>query len=224
MSLNARAWVSLAVLAPVMGLLVFVPAGTLDYWQAWLYLAVFFTAGVLVTLDLVEHDPALLARRMRGGPTAETRPAQRIIVLFIVLGFVSLLVVPGFDRRFGWSAVPVAVVVAGNVLSAIGFALVDLVYRANPFSSATVEIAKDQRVVTTGPYAIVRHPMYAGGLLYLVGMPLALGSWWGLVGLAVMLPFLVWRLLDEERFLAGALAGYREYEQRVRHRLLPGIW
>jgi protein-S-isoprenylcysteine O-methyltransferase Ste14 len=132
--------------------------------------------------------------------------------------------VPGFDRRFGWSAVPVAVVVAGNALTAVGFALVDRVYRANPYSSATIEISRNQRVVTKGPYAIVRHPMYASALLYLVGMPLALGSWWGLVGLAIMLPFLIWRLLDEERFLAGALPGYRAYEQRVRHRLLPGIW
>jgi protein-S-isoprenylcysteine O-methyltransferase Ste14 len=224
MSLASRAWLSLAVLAVVMVLLVFVPAGTLEYWQAWLHLTVFFAAALLVTADLVERDAALLARRLRGGPTAETRPAQRIIMLFASLGFVSLLVVPGFDRRFGWSAVPVAVVVAGNALTAVGFALVDRVYRANPYSSATIEISRNQRVVTKGPYAIVRHPMYASALLYLVGMPLALGSWWGLVGLAIMLPFLIWRLLDEERFLAGALPGYRAYEQRVRHRLLPGIW
>jgi len=224
MSLTARAWLSLAATALVMALLVFLPAGTLHYWQAWLHLAVFFAASVVVTLDLAAHDPALLARRLRGGPTAETRPAQRIIMVFASLGFVSLLVVSGFDRRFGWSAVPVAVVVAGNALTVVGFALVDRVYRANPYSSATIEIALDQHVVTTGPYAIVRHPMYASALLYLVGMPLALGSWWGLVGLAIMLPFLIWRLFDEERFLAGALPGYREYEQRVRHRLLPGIW
>src|SRR5262245_19563974 len=123
MSLAARAWLSLAVLALAMGLLVFVPAGTLDFWQAWIHLAVFFAAAVLVTRDLVEHDPALLARRLRGGPVAETRPVQRIIMVFASLGFVSLLVVPGFDRRFGWSAVPVAIVAAANALTVIGFAL-----------------------------------------------------------------------------------------------------
>jgi protein-S-isoprenylcysteine O-methyltransferase Ste14 len=224
MTLRARAWLSLVALALVMGLLVFVPAGSLRYWQAWLYLAVFFAAATLVTLDLMERDPALLQRRMRGGPTAEKEPAQRIIMSFASLGFVSLLVVPGLDRRFGWSHVPVSVVLAGDVLIGVGFFLVSRVYRANPFTFATVEVTEDQRVVTTGPYALVRHPMYAFSSAYLVGTPLALGSWWGLAGVAVMLPFLIWRLLDEERLLARRLPGYREYQQRVRYRLVPGVW
>src|SRR5262245_42653684 len=121
MTLAARAWLSLVVTTLVMGLLVFVPAGTFDYWEAWLFLAVFFMLAVLVTRDVMKRDPALLARRMRGGPTAERRPAQRIIMAFASLGFVSLLVVPGLDRRFGWSEVPVAAVLAGNVFTAIGF-------------------------------------------------------------------------------------------------------
>ncbi len=224
MNLNSEAWLRLVALTVVMGLLVLVPAGTGRFWQAWVYLATFTGACVLVTLDVMRRDPALLRRRIRGGPTAEVQPTQRLIMLFLLLGFVSLLVVPGLDRRFAWSAVPVYVVAAGDILTVVGFYVIFLVYRENTFTSATVEVADNQRVVSTGPYAVVRHPMYAGGLLYLLGTPLALGSWWGLFGLGVMLPFLAWRVLDEERLLAQDLAGYREYLRRVPWRLVPGVW
>ena len=223
-NLNARAWLALAVLAVVMGLLLFVPAGTVHYWQAWVYLVIFTGASVLTTLYLMRHDRALLARRMRGGPTAEQQPAQKFIMLWTSLGFIALLVVPGFDHRCGWSAVPLGGVVAGDVLVALGFYLIARVYRENTFTSATIEVAEHQTVIATGPYAIVRHPMYASASLYLLGTPLALGSYWGLVPLAAMMPFLIWRLLDEERFLAKNLAGYTEYQQRVRHRLLLFVW
>ena len=223
-SLSGRAWFALAVLAAVMGLLLFVPAGTVHYWQAWVYLSIFLGASALTTLYLLRRDPALLERRMSGGPAAEKRPAQRLIMLATSLGFIALLAVPALDRRFGWSAVPLGVVVAGNVLVAVGFGLIVRVYRENTFSSATVEVAENQTVISTGPYAIVRHPMYASGSLYLFGTPLALGSYWGLVPIAVMMPFLIWRLLDEERLLAKDLDGYAEYQKRVRHRLVPYVW
>jgi protein-S-isoprenylcysteine O-methyltransferase Ste14 len=223
-SLTARAWLALAVLAVVMGLLLFVPAGTVDYWQAWVYLAIFMGASALTTLHLLRTDPALLERRMSGGPMAETRPAQKVIMLFTSIGFAALLVVPALDHRFGWSTVPLGVVVAGYVLVAVGFYLITRVYRENPFTSATIEVAENQKVISTGPYAIVRHPMYASASLYLLGTPLALGSYWGLVSVAVMMPFLIWRLLDEERFLARDLPGYTEYQNRVRYRLVPFVW
>jgi protein-S-isoprenylcysteine O-methyltransferase Ste14 len=207
-----------------MGLLLFLPAGTVRYWQAWVYLSVFFGASALLTWYLVRHDPVLLARRMSGGPTAETRPAQKRIMLATTVGFVALLVVPALDYRFRWSAAPLFVVLIGDAMTAVGMYLIFLVYRENSFTSATIEIAPDQRVVSTGPYAVVRHPMYASASLYLAGTPLALGSYWGLVPIAFMLPFLVWRLFDEERFLAENLPGYTEYQKNVRHRLLPGIW
>jgi len=207
-----------------MGLLLFVPAGTIHYWQAWVYLSIFMGASALTTLNLLRRDPALLERRMRGGPTAEKRLAQRIIMLATSLGFIALLVVSALDDRFGWSAVPLGVVVAGDVLVAIGFGLIMRVYRENTFSSATIEVAQNQTVISTGPYAIVRHPMYASGSLYLFGTPLALGSYWGLVPIAAMIPFLIWRLLDEERLLAKDLAGYTEYKKRVRYRLVPFLW
>jgi protein-S-isoprenylcysteine O-methyltransferase Ste14 len=223
-SLNVRAWLALAILALVMGLLVFVPAGTIDYWQAWLYFAAFFGGGALLTLYLMRRDPALLERRMSGGPTAEKRPAQRVIMTATSLCFIALIVVPAFDRRFGWSSVPAYAALTGDVLVAVGFYFIFLVYRENTFTAATIQVVADQTVVSTGPYAIVRHPMYASGLLYLLGTPIALGSYWGLLPFACLLPFLIWRLFDEEQLLGETLPGYREYQQKVRHRLLPGIW
>jgi protein-S-isoprenylcysteine O-methyltransferase Ste14 len=224
LSLEAKAWLGLIFLAIVMGLLLFVPAGTVYYWQAWAFLTVFFVASALRTLYLVKHDPALLRRRLRGGPTAEREATQKIVMLFTSIGFIALLVIPALDRRFGWSAVPLGFVVAGDVLVAVGYYVIFLVFRENTFSSATIEVAENQRVISTGPYAVVRHPMYAGGLLYLLGIPLALGSWWAFIAFAAMVPFLVWRLFDEERVLARDLPGYVEYKTKVRSRLIPGTF
>ena len=223
-NLNTKAWLGLAFLMMVMGLVLFIPAGSVHYWQAWVYLSIFTGASILTTLYLMGHDPALLERRMRGGPTAERRPAQRLIMLFTSIGFVALLVVPALDFRFGWSVVPLGGVAGGDVLVVMGFYFISLVYRENTFTSATIELAKDQKVVSTGPYAIVRHPMYAGASMYLLGTPLALGSYWGLAVFMAMMPFLLWRLFDEERFLAQNLPGYTEYQGRVRHRLVPFVW
>jgi len=223
-NLRTKAWIGLAAVVIVMGLLLFVSAGTIRYWQGWAYLAIFTGASILITIYLIKHDPALLERRTRGGPTAEKRPAQRIIMLFTSIGFISLLVVPAFDFRFGWSAVPLSVVVLGDAMVAVGFYFIFLVYRENTFTSATIEIAENQQVISTGPYAIVRHPMYASALLYLLGTPLALGSYWGLVVFGAILPFLLWRIIDEERLLAKQLPGYTEYQERVHNRLLPFVW
>src|SRR5215813_9860463 len=223
-NLDARAWIALAILAIAMGLLLFIPAGTVRYWQAWVYLSIFTGASVLTTVYLMRRDRALLQRRMSGGPTAEKRPVQKFIMLCTSIGFIALLVVPAFDHRFGWSSVPLGAVVAGDVLVAIGFYLIFVVYRENTFTSATIEVAENQNVVSTGPYAIVRHPMYASASLYLFGTPLALGSYWGFVPIAFMMPFLIWRLFDEERFLSTNLAGYTEYRSRVKHRLVPFVW
>jgi protein-S-isoprenylcysteine O-methyltransferase Ste14 len=223
-SLNVKAWLGLFFLAVVMGLVLFVTAGTVRYWQGWVFLAVFVGASFLIMVYLEKHDPALLQRRLVGGPTAEKETKQKIIMLFASIGFVGLLVVPALDHRFGWSAAPLAAVIAGDVLIAIGFAIVFRVFKENAFTSARIEIAKDQRVVSTGPYAIVRHPQYAGSFLYLLGMPLALGSYWGLLVLVPMMAAVIWRLFDEEQLLAGGLSGYAEYQRAVRWRLIPGIF
>ncbi|MGO9014523.1 MAG: methyltransferase family protein [Dissulfurispiraceae bacterium] len=223
-NLNAQAWLSLVVLTVVMALLLFIPAGTIDYWQAWVYLLIFMGSSLLTTLYLMKKDQALLNRRMRGGPTAEKRRTQKLIMLCMSICFIALLVVPALDHRFRWSAMPLSCVIVGDVLVAIGFYFIFLIYKENTFTSATIEVADGQKVISTGPYAIVRHPLYASSLLYLVGTPLALGSFWDLLTLSAMMPFLIWRLYDEESFLAGNLPGYTEYQKKVRHRLIPFIW
>lgn len=222
--LYTRTLLSLIALAVATGLLIFLAAGTIRYWQGWVYLATFIGASLFTSLYLIRNDPALLERRMKGGPTAEKRTAQKIIMLFASLGFLALLVVPALSYRFGWSTVPLSVEVLGDVLVAIGFYFIYRVYRENTFSSATIEVAKNQRVISTGPYALVRHPMYASAFLYVIGTPLALGSYWGLLAVVFMLIALIWRLLDEEKFLAENLSGYTEYQQKVRYRLIPYVW
>ena len=223
-NLGARAFLALIILAVVMGLLLFIPAGGIHYWEAWVYLSIFTGASFIITVYLMITDRALLERRMKGGPAAETRPAQKLIMLVVSIAFVALLVVPGLDHRFGWSRVPLAVTTAGNLMVATGFFLIALVYRENTFTSATIEIAAGQKVISSGPYAIVRHPMYASASLYLLGTPIALGSYWALLPVAAMIPFLIWRVFDEEHLLATGLPGYIEYQKRVPFRLLPFVW
>ncbi len=222
--LDAKAWLGFACLAAVVALLLFVPAGTPRYWQAWTYLAVFFGASVVITRYVMKNDPALLRRRLRGGPTAEKETSQKIIMSFISVFYVALLVVSALDHRFGWSSPPALLTIAADLFILLGLYIVFLVYRENSFSSATIEVAADQRVISTGPYAVVRHPMYAGGFLYLLATPLALGSWWGLLAVAGMAPFLVWRLFDEERILEERLPGYADYCAKLRWRLIPRVF
>jgi protein-S-isoprenylcysteine O-methyltransferase Ste14 len=223
-NLNIRAWISLVVLEGVLGIVLFACAGTTRYWQGWVYLLLLFVMAAGITVDLMRRDRGLLERRMKGGPAAEPRPVQRFLVLGTWVGFLGLIVIPALDFRYQWSAVPLATLVTGDVLFVVGFLLIAHVYRENTFTSATVSIAEGQRVISSGPYAIVRHPMYAGALIYLVGTPLALGSYWGLLALVFILPFLVWRLTDEERLLVRELPGYADYCRDVRYRLVPFIW
>jgi len=224
MDMNRKALLSVPALTAVVGAIIFVAAGTTHYWQAWLYLLVFMLVSLFITIYLVKNDPELLKRRMRGGPQAEQRTSQKIIMLFTSVVFIALVVVPGLDRRFGWTLVPIVLVILGDALVAIGFYFIFLVYKENSYTSATIEVAADQKVIDTGPYKFVRHPMYASALLYLLGTPLALASYWGLIPFVAIIPFLMWRLMDEESMLKKELPGYSQYQQRVRRRLLPGIW
>jgi protein-S-isoprenylcysteine O-methyltransferase Ste14 len=222
--LTRKALVGLAELVLVMGVVVLAPAGTLRWPAAWVFLGVFFVSSLAITLYLMKEDPNLLERRVQAGPLAEKETSQKIIQLLASLSFLSTIIVPALDHRFGWSRMPPAVAAIGNALIAVGFFVVFLVFRENTFTSATIEVADEQRVIDTGPYAIVRHPMYAGALLLLAGIPLALGSYWGLLTIVPMCATLVWRLLDEEAFLAERLPGYDAYRRKVRFRLVPGIW
>lgn len=224
MNVTAKARLGLLVLAVVMALLVFASAGTIRYWQAWTFLCVYLGTSVLVTIYAIRKDPELLQRRMSGGPTAEKEAAQKIIMSILSAAFIACLVVPALDVRFGWSRVPGYLVVIGDVLVGLFFYVAYLALRENTFASSTIEVATDQRVISSGMYAFVRHPMYLGGLALFIGMPLALGSYWGLFAFLLALPALIWRLLDEERFLERNLHGYTEYCAKVRWRLIPGVF
>jgi protein-S-isoprenylcysteine O-methyltransferase Ste14 len=201
-----------------------VPAGTLDYWQAWVYLAVFAASSALITAYLWMRDPKLLERRVNAGPTAEKEVKQKLIQTFASLAFLGLMILPALDHRFGWSRVPTFIEIAGDASVVLSYYFIWLVFKENSFSAATIEVVADQTVISTGPYAIVRHPMYTGSLIMIFGIPLALGSWWGLLISVAMTLVFVWRLLDEEKFLERSLPGYTEYCQKVRYHLIPFVW
>jgi protein-S-isoprenylcysteine O-methyltransferase Ste14 len=224
MNLYARTLSRLFALVVMTALLLFVPAWTIRYRQAWVYLAIYTAASLIVSLYLIRNDPALLQRRLRGGPAAEKEATQKIIMRLVSIGFIAFLVVPSLDYRFGWSWVPLPVEIAGDLLVVLGFYFIFLVYRENSFTSSTIEVAENQRVVSTGPYALVRHPLYASASLYLIGTPLALGSYWGLLAVLFVILLLIWRLSAEEKFLARSLPGYTEYQAKVLYRLVPHVW
>jgi protein-S-isoprenylcysteine O-methyltransferase Ste14 len=219
-----KALASVAALLVTMAAILFVGAGTLGWWQAWLFLSVYGAASFAVTIYLARRDPELLARRMNGGPQAETRRSQRWIMAAITPLWIALLVIPALDRRLGWSTLPAIVALSGDALILAGFAGIWRVFAENTYTAATVQVEAGQALVDTGPYALVRHPMYAAALPMLVGMPLALGSWWALVAVLLMVPILAWRMADEERVLVEELPGYADYRRCVRWRLVPGVY
>jgi protein-S-isoprenylcysteine O-methyltransferase Ste14 len=223
-ALTRKALLGLVQLLVVMGLVLFGPAGTLHWPQGWIFLLVFFACSLAITLDLMRRDPELLQRRVQAGPLAERETKQKIIQALASLAFVATMVVPALDHRFGWSHVPLAITALGDLLVALGFLVVFLVFRENTFTSATIEVEAEQKVIDTGPYTWVRHPMYAGALILLVGIPLALGSYVGLCTIVPMIAILVFRLVDEERVLSKDLPGYDAYRRKTKYRLIPRVW
>ena len=207
-----------------MGLLLFVPAGTFGYWQAWVFIAVFIVGTMLPTVYLAVKYPDALQRRMKSGPWSETRLAQRLITICLLLTVVSIGVVSALDHRFGWSTVPTVVVVIGNALVLTGLLLAEVVIIQNNYAAATITVEADQPVVSTGLYGLVRHPMYVGALIMMAGMPLALGSYWGLLTLIPGTLVFVARITDEEKALRQELDGYVAYTEKVHYRLVPGVW
>jgi protein-S-isoprenylcysteine O-methyltransferase Ste14 len=222
--LNKRAVGGLLRLLIIIALLLFLPAWTLDYWQAWVFLAVFSLSVFGITLSLMKKDPKLLERRINAGPGAEKERSQKIIQSLATIAFIGVIVFPSVDHRLRWSSVPIPVAIAGDALVMLGFLITFLVFKENTFTSSTIEVEPGQKVISTGPYALLRHPMYVGALLMLLGVPLALGSWWGLFTLIPITLVILWRLLEEEKFLTKNLRGYSEYQNKVRYRLVPFIW
>jgi protein-S-isoprenylcysteine O-methyltransferase Ste14 len=219
-----KAMSGLVQLVVVMGLLVFPAAGTLRFVEGWVLLALFSGSSLAITIYLARKDPALLERRTQAGPTAEKERSQKIIQGFASVVFASTLLLPALDHRFRWSRAPVSAVIVGDTLVALGFLIVFLVFKENTFTSSVIEVADEHRVIETGPYAVARHPMYVGGLVLVAGLPLALGSPVGLVTFVPFAAVIVWRLLDEERYLSSHLPGYEAYRQRTRYRLIPYVW
>ena len=208
----------------ILGILLFIPAWTINYWQAWLFIVVFMISVNFIGLYLSLKDPELLERRKKFGPTTETSPTQKIIMSTALLSIVAMFIFCALDHRFGWSPVSPVISIMGDVLVALGLFINLLVFRENSFGGSTIETVTDQKVIATGPYALVRHPMYVGVLVMITGIPLALGSWWGLAILAITLPILAWRILDEEKMLKKELSSYTEYTHKVHYRLVPGLW
>jgi len=208
----------------LLGLLLFIPAGTFNYWQAWVFIVVFMTSVSAIGVYLTLKDPALLERRKNIGPAAEQSPVQKIIISIGILADLGLLVFCALDFRFGWSPVPPFVSLIGDALVALGLFIDLLVFKENSYGASNITVEENQRVISTGPYALVRHPMYAGVLIMVIGVPLALCSWWGLAIVALVAPVLAWRILDEEKLLKKDLPGYVEYTRKVRYRLVPYLW
>jgi protein-S-isoprenylcysteine O-methyltransferase Ste14 len=223
-NLKIKTFFGFVELFVIIVLFLFVPAGSFDFWQAWVYSIILVGSSATITFYLWKTDPELLARRVNAGPVAEKERTQKLVQSFNTLLFIAFLVISALDHRYGWSNVPLYIVILGEILVILGYFLIFLVFRENAFASAIIEVTADQKVITTGPYSLVRHPLYMGGLIMMLGTPLALGSWWGLL---MFIPFtlgIIWRLLDEEKFLSKNLPGYKEYCQKVRYRLIPFLW
>jgi protein-S-isoprenylcysteine O-methyltransferase Ste14 len=209
---------------PCLALALFLSAGSLGFWQAWVFLAVWTISVGLITAYLVKYDQKLLASRVQAGSVAETQKVQQVIQSVASLFFIGLFIVPGLDFRFHWSVVPPVISLVSDGFVFLGFFIVFLVFKENTYTSATIEVSDEQKVITGGPYSVVRHPMYAGAILLLLFAPLALGSW---VTIPFPLPLILVvavRLLEEEKFLAANLNGYEAYRQKVRYRLVPFVW
>jgi protein-S-isoprenylcysteine O-methyltransferase Ste14 len=208
-------------LSALVGILVLVPAGP-AYWQGWLFWIVFSLCCLIVTIYFLQHDPALVERRLRA--RAEKEASQQIIRLILSVVLIPLFVVPGLGHRLGWPQLPAAVTVVADAVVVLGFAIIFLTFKANSHAAAIIDVAPDQRVVSTGPYAMVRHPMYLGGALLLLATPFALGSMWAIIFAVIAVCALVWRLLEEERYLSQHLPGYDDYRKVTRCRLVPLVW
>jgi protein-S-isoprenylcysteine O-methyltransferase Ste14 len=204
--------------------IIFLPAGTFHYWQGWLFLAVFSASTSGFTVYLALYDRLLLERRLKAGPQYEKEWSQKVIVSLVFVTFFAFIILPALDHRYGFSPVPAFVSFIGDAIMVLSFLFIFRVINTNSWAASNIRVEAGQRVIDSGPYAYVRHPMYAGATGLFVGIPLALGSWWTVALIVPFFPVLLWRLLDEERILRRDLPGYIEYTRKVRYRLVPRVW
>src|SRR6185369_255070 len=222
--LEKKAYQGLGQFIIALFLFLFLPAGTLHFSQAWLYWFVFSFSCLLITVYFLKYDKKLIERRLNVGPGAEKETSQKIIQAITGLTFVAMMLFPGIDHRFMWSSLPPMISIVAEVFVALGFYIIFLVFKENSFTSAIIETDKEQKVISTGPYHLVRHPMYAGALLLFFATPFALGSSWMLVFSVLLTIMMIIRLLEEEKFLVKNLKGYADYRHKTRYRLIPFIW
>jgi protein-S-isoprenylcysteine O-methyltransferase Ste14 len=223
-SLTRRSLIGLIQLQVIMAVVLFVSAGSFRFWQGWIYWILFSLCVSAITLYFLKYDPHLIEGRLAAGPRAEQETSQKVIQAIAALLFLAVLIVPGLDHRLHWSPVPTATVVVGDVLLVLSLTMVFFVFRENSYAASTIKVEAGQHVISTGPYRLVRHPMYSAALLLFLATPLALGSGWGLIVAIPLIGILIARLIDEERYLSTHLPGYDAYRQQVCHRLLPLIW
>ena len=226
MSLKAKVIVQCMLTAVVAGAMLFLPAGTWKFWQGWIFLGLLMIPMLAASIYFVEHDPQLVERRLQ---SKEKVGEQKLIMRFAKLIFIAAFLVPGFDFRFGWSrrtfgAVPVWLMIGSGVIALAGYLMTYWVMGTNSYASRIIQVEKDQRVISIGPYRIVRHPMYLGGVISILFTPLALGSYWAVPAFALVIPVIVLRLLNEEKILRQELPGYSEYCQKTQSRLIPLVW
>lgn len=220
--IQATLWSVIGLLS--FGLLLFLPAGTLGYWQGWLFMAIFTIESIAYGTYLGVKHPDVLRRRMAGGPTGETRPFQRALISVLFVSWFGMMILAGLDNRFVWSPVPAVVSVIGNAVVALGLGIAMLVVLQNAYAAANVTVEAGQKLTSGGLYGLVRHPMYVGTLIMMVGIPLALNSVWAFVFVIPVAIVIVLRILDEEKLLERDLDGYAQYEHQVHYRLVPHVW
>lgn len=216
----AKAYSVPVVIMIVVGLVLFLPAGSLMFWEAWIWWGIISAMTLYITNYFLRKDAGLLSRRMQ---VKEKEPQP---VLIRLLSFLSLLayIVPGIDYRYHWSSVPVWIVIVANVLVLLGYVFIFLVFKENSYASTVIQVDKEQQVIQTGPYATVRHPMYLGLLIMQLFTPLALGSYPALIFALLFIPTLIFRIRKEEEVLLRDLPGYRDYYTKTPYRLIPSIW
>lgn len=215
-----KAYLVPVVIMIMIGLVLFVPAGSFGYWQGWIWWSIILVVTLFITTYFLQRNPELLSRRMN------VKEKEPLPVMIKALSFLCMLtyLLPGFDFRCHWSAVPVGMVIIADVMVLLGYVLIILVFRENSYASTVIQVEQEQQVITTGPYAIVRHPMYTGLLIMMLLTPIALGSYWALLFAVLFIPTTIFRIKKEEEVLLRDLPGYADFLKRTPYRLIPLIW
>lgn len=215
----SKAYIMPVIVIIVLSMILFLPAGTLKFWQALIYLAIFSIITIFMIIYFSKKSPELLIRRSEFRDQQSIRKIPPFLKLFLVM-----YLIPGLDFRFNWSAVPLWLVIVANLMVCSGYIFILIVFNENSYASATIKLENEQKVISTGPYALIRHPMYAGMLLMTLFTPLALGSYWALIPCILFIPWLYLRIKNEEEILLNELPGYEEYCEKIKYRLFPLIW